>query len=59
MSRGDRRLAGVIEEVWRRGARLDAWSEHFNLATWEAAARAVNIDLAHYLRRRDLSEVLP
>ncbi len=59
MSRGDRRLAGVIEEAWRRGARLDAWSEHFNLATWEAAARAVNIDLTRYLRRRDLSEVLP
>jgi radical SAM-linked protein len=59
MSRGDRSLAGVIEEAWRFGARLDAWSEHFDLSTWEAAARAANIDLAHYLRRRELSEVLP
>lgn len=59
MSRGDRRLAGVIEEAWRRGARLDAWSEHFDLKTWEAAARATSIELGNYLRRRELSEVLP
>jgi radical SAM family uncharacterized protein/radical SAM-linked protein len=59
MSRGDRLLSGVIEAAWQRGARLDAWSEQYDLNTWQDAARACNIDFAHYLRQRDLSEVLP
>jgi len=59
LSRGDRLLAGVIEEAWQRGARLDAWSEEYDLNIWQAAARACNIDMAAYLRRRDFSEVLP
>ena len=59
MSRGDRLLSGIIEEAWRRGARLDAWSEHYDLAVWQEAARACNTDLSHYLRRRDFTEILP
>jgi radical SAM family uncharacterized protein/radical SAM-linked protein len=59
MSRGDRRLSGVIQEAWQRGVRLDAWSEHYTLTVWQDAAKACNIDLEHYLRRRDFSEVLP
>ena len=59
MSRGDRLLSRVIEEAWQRGARLDAWSEHYDLNIWQEAARACNIDISRYLRRRDFSEVLP
>ncbi len=59
MSRGDRLLAGVITEAWQRGARLDAWSEHFDLDIWQDAAKACNMDISQYLRQRDLSEVLP
>lgn len=59
MSRGDRLLSRVIEEAWQRGARLDAWSEHYDLGIWQAAAEACNIDLSQYLRRRDFTEVLP
>jgi len=59
MARGDRLLSGVIEEAWQRGARLDAWSEHYDLNIWLDAARACNMDMSHYLRRRDFSEVLP
>ncbi|MCA1765577.1 MAG: TIGR03936 family radical SAM-associated protein, partial [Desulfobulbaceae bacterium] len=59
ISRGDRRLSHLIEEAWRRGARLDAWTEHFRLDTWLAAAESVGIDLDSYLRRRDDNEVLP
>ncbi len=36
-SRGDRRLAPVLEEAWRRGCKFDNWSEHFYLQTWEEA----------------------
>ncbi len=59
MSRGDRLLSRVIEEAWQRGARLDAWSEHYDLSIWQAAAEACNVDLSQYLRRRDFAEVLP
>ncbi len=59
ISRGDRRLSTLIEEAWRRGARLDAWTEHFRLDTWLAAADSVGIDLDSYLRQRDDNEVLP
>ncbi len=59
MSRGDRQLSRVIEEAWQRGARLDAWTEHFDLNVWMEAAEACNIDLSPYLRQRDFSETLP
>ena len=59
MSRGDRRLADLIEEAWQKGARLDAWNEHFRLETWRAAAEARGIDLDNYLRRREDDEPLP
>jgi radical SAM-linked protein len=58
-SRGDRKLSGVIEEAWRRGARFDGWSEHFNLSLWEEAADACGVELGHYLRRRKMDEALP
>ena len=59
MSRGDRPLARLIEAAWQQGARLDAWTEQFDLRRWQDAAAEVNIDLDRYLRRRDFSEVLP
>lgn len=59
MSRGDRRLSLLIEEAWRRGARLDAWNEYFNLDTWRAAAAECGIDLDSYLRERGADESLP
>jgi len=58
-SRGDRRLAPVIEEAWRRGARLDAWTEHFDLELWRGVANDLGVVLEDYLRRRELDEVLP
>jgi radical SAM-linked protein len=35
LGRGGERLSPVIEEVYRRGARLDSWREHFNREIWE------------------------
>jgi len=58
-SRGDRRLAALIEAAWQAGARLDAWTDHFHLDRWRQAAAALNLDLDHYLRRREPDEVLP
>ncbi len=57
--RGDRRLADLVEQAWRDGARLDAWSDHFSLPRWQAVAAGLNLDLDRYLRRRDAAEPLP
>ncbi len=60
LSRGDRRVAAVIEEAWRRGARFDAWEEHFRPEAWAAAAAAAGVDMDWYNHReRDPKEVLP
>ena len=40
LSRGDRRLADVLETAWRKGAKFDAWSEFFSLDTWLDALAA-------------------
>jgi radical SAM-linked protein len=58
-SRGDRRLAELIECVWQEGGRLDGWSEEFDLKRWQKAAELLGIDLESYLRERDATETLP
>ena len=58
-SRGDRRLARLIVTAWEKGARLDSWSEHFNLQRWLECARICDIDLDFYLRPRAVEEILP
>jgi len=60
MARGDRRLGAVIEEAWRRGARLDGWSELFDDQRWQAAFAACRLDPAFYAHRaRKPDERLP
>ncbi len=41
LSRGDRRISAVLEEVWRQGGIMDGWSEHFSYDRWMAAADTV------------------
>ena len=66
LSRGDRRVGAVIEQVWRDGGRFDGWSEHFSYELWMAsadkafAASPWPIDVDWYTtREREESEVLP
>jgi len=59
-SRGDRRLAPVVEEAYRRGCHMDAWTEHFDFNAWQDAFRATGVDPEAYaLRARRLEEPLP
>jgi radical SAM family uncharacterized protein len=59
LSRGDRRLGPVIEDVWRRGGTFQEWSEHFDLALWTEALDAHGLALDDLVyRARDESEVL-
>ncbi len=64
LSRGDRRVAKVIEAVWRAGGRFDGWSEHFSYERWMQAAETAladePVDVAWFTtRERDQNEVLP
>jgi radical SAM superfamily enzyme YgiQ (UPF0313 family) len=64
LSRGDRRVGRVIEQVWRDGARFDGWSEHFSYERWmtaaESALSGTGVDVDWYTtRERTYDEVLP
>ena len=60
LTRGDRRVAVGLEEVWRRGARLDAWTEYFVPKLWWSTFDDLGIDVPFYSQReRPLEEVLP
>ena len=58
-SRGDRRLARVIESAWRKGARFDGWGEFFDIDIWEAAFIENQLEQSDYIQARDLEEDLP
>ena len=59
-SRGDRRLAPVIETAWRLGARFDGWDEHFRPELWDLAFEEHGLDKAWYAhRQRDRDEIFP
>jgi len=58
-SRGDRRLSALLETAWRNGARLDGWTEYFNLDRWLNAAAECNLNLDAYLQARNIDEPLP
>jgi radical SAM family uncharacterized protein len=64
LSRGDRRVAKIIEAVWREGGRFDGWSEHFCYERWASCAErsleGTGVDLDWYTtRQREYAEVLP
>lgn len=60
LSRGDRRLADVIESVWRKGGRLDAWSDYFRFERWMEAFEECGIDPAFYANREHpVDSILP
>ncbi len=51
MARGDRRIAPVIEEAVRLGAKLDGWDEYFNNDIWMQAFRNCGVDMEFYTTR--------
>lgn len=59
LSRGDRRLAPVIEQAWRSGAYLDAWHEHFQPELWQEALELIEGGASFYTDGRPESERFP
>ena len=60
LARGDRRVAEVVERAWRKGAKFDAWMEHFHENQWLEAFAEEGLDPAFYThRKRRIDEVFP
>ena len=60
LARGDRKVAAVIEEAYRKGAIYDSWSEYFNNDLWMKAFETCGVDIDFYTtRERSLDEVFP
>lgn len=60
LSRGDRRVGAVIEEVWKNGGKLDSWTEYFSFKRWMEAFEKCGLDPKFYAcRERTFDETLP
>jgi radical SAM family uncharacterized protein/radical SAM-linked protein len=58
-SRGDERLADLVESAWRLGARFDGWSDQFRFELWEEALGERGIRIEEHLQERPPGEPLP
>ena len=45
LSRGDRRIGNVIYSAWKKGAKMDGWSEFFNFSIWEESFKDNGLDV--------------
>ena len=60
LARGDRRVGRVLEKAYRKGARLDAWTDCFDLGRWTEAFAECGLDPAFYANReRGRDEIMP
>lgn len=59
-SRGDRRLADVLEEAIKRGCKFDSWQEHFKFKSWQESFQKCNLKMDFYTyRNREKDELMP
>ena len=60
LSRGDRRMADVVELAWQRGARLDSWSENLKPELWWQAVADCGLDFDEIVHRpSEIGDRLP
>jgi radical SAM family uncharacterized protein/radical SAM-linked protein len=55
-SRGDSRLADLVERAWEMGCRLDAWTECFDFKKWLLAAEKTGVSIHEYAGRQFTEE---
>ena len=59
LSRADRRLADVVEKVYRKGGIFTSWIEGFDLAPWLEALEECGLTADEFTRARSMDEYLP
>ncbi len=58
LSRGDRRLAPVVEKVFRKGGIFSAWADSFSLEPWLEALQECGLTPTEYTGTRPLDKPL-
>ncbi len=58
-SRGDRRLAPVVEDAYRSGALFTSWKDRFRIEPYLKALEKHGLSVDEYLAARDLDAPLP
>ncbi len=59
-SRGDRRLSSLLVTAWKKGCRLDGWSDMFKYDLWKEAFMETGINPSFFTsRQRHDDEILP
>lgn len=60
LARGDRKVADLVEAVYKKGAIFDSWTEQFDLQKWKDAFEEIGMDPYFYtFRERDEEELFP
>ena len=60
LARGDRKVADLVEAVYKKGAIFDSWTEQFDLQKWKDAFEGIGMDPYFYtFRERDEEELFP
>jgi radical SAM family uncharacterized protein/radical SAM-linked protein len=59
MSRGDRSTGQILYNAWKKGARFDAWTEHFDREAWDQAIIESGKKLEEMIGARDPYAPLP
>ncbi len=58
-SRGDRRLADVLETAYRKGATFSSWVEGFRLEPWLESLEEHGLTVEEYTKERPMENALP
>ena len=59
VSRGDIKVAEVIEAAFKLGARFDGWSDTFNFAVWQKAIKECSLNTEKYYKDLPADTPLP
>jgi radical SAM family uncharacterized protein/radical SAM-linked protein len=59
LGRGDRRISAVIHAAWKKGAKLDGWTEHFNYRYWSEAFAEQGMSMDSLAQELDPDSPLP
>lgn len=60
LARGDRKVADLVEAVYKKGAIFDSWTEQFDLQKWKDAFEEIGMDPYFYtFRERNEEELFP
>ncbi len=59
-ARGGREMCNVLYSAWKKGCKMDAWNEHFDISKWQEAFEENNVSMEEMAQKEyELDETLP